>query len=78
MIFMCYILLVFKEVKIMLKTFTTSCPTKDKKVTVVVDYIPANCLESKSIYIKGRICSCSGNPSGCNTCKLYEKLPQQI
>ena len=63
----------------MLKTFQITCPTKDKTVSLVVNYIPAGALEDNSpVYIKGIVHSCTGQSSDCNNCGLYEKLPQQI
>ena len=63
----------------MLKNITTHCPTKDKTVSLVVNYIPAGALEDNSpVYIKGIIHSCTGRTSNCNKCELYDVLPKEI
>lgn len=63
----------------MLKNITTHCPTKDKTVSLVVNYIFAGSLEDGShVHIKGIIRSCTGNTSNCNKCELYDALPKEI
>lgn len=58
------------------QSFTDYCPTKDKVVTIDVNYIDASNLENPNHYIKGRYsCDCA---ESCNQCKLYNNAPQQI
>lgn len=63
----------------MLKAFQLQCPTEDKKVTLIVNYFQSTTLNDLTErYSKGRIHSCSGNNHGCNSCKLYSVLPDEI
>lgn len=63
----------------MLKAFQLHCPTEDKEVTLIVHYCPSTTLEDlHDQYAKGCIHSCSGNNRGCNSCKLYNMLPDKI
>lgn len=60
------------------KTFNSHCPTKDKAVTLTVNYIDARTLEDKNpVYSKERIKSCS-HMTDCSKCTLYDSLPQSI
>lgn len=63
----------------MLETFQLHCPTEDRKVTMTVEYIKSTALEDlQEKCTKGLIHTCSGNGSGCGSCKLYNTLPNEI
>lgn len=63
----------------MLKKFDLTCPTKEKTVSLIVNYIDASTNEDKvPVYLKGRIRSCTGKTFNCNNCELYKTLPKQI
>lgn len=57
------------------------CPTKDKTVSLTVDYINDRYLEDtcKTPYSKGRLKSCSAcNGSACNSCTPYNELADKL
>lgn len=63
----------------MQKNHTTYCPTKDKDITLVVNYSDGYSLEDATpLYEKGRISSCTGMQGApCRSCPIYNNLPQK-
>lgn len=63
----------------MRKMFSGYCPTQDKNVSVVIEYIDASTLQKKS-YIKGlATCTYASYGGECNCdCPIIDSAPQNL